>query len=122
MLCNHFCMMSNVKLMFKVVSMGVTFNQKLPNTTPRNSPFWPLYWSRTDIQNSKEYSSRTFTIAFHCVPPQHTQTNGFRHAQFENERYTQHSNKTQKCNLHYNISCTEVHPNNLTNSMKDSPF
>ena len=48
--------------------MGVTFNQKLPNPAPRNSPFWRLYWSRNDIQNSKEYSSRNFTITFHCVP------------------------------------------------------
>jgi hypothetical protein len=69
-------------------------------------------------QNSKQYSHRTSIIAFHCVPPQHTQTNGFRHAHFENEWYPHHFNKT--CNLH-NISCCELHPNNLTNSMKDSP-
>jgi len=48
--------------------MGVGFNQKLPNPAPRNSPFWPLYWSRNDIQNLKEYSNRTFTVTFHCVP------------------------------------------------------
>jgi len=47
---------------YKVLFMGVTFNQKLPNSAPRNSPFWWLYWSRNDIQNSKDYSSRNFTV------------------------------------------------------------